>query len=240
MTAIVLLTHNRTELLKRVVEESLPLAGVPNQLFIVDNGSTDPHAKEYISTIPDAVKILLPNNSGTANGLNVGIKMAYDLGYTHFQLCSNDIFEAPNWVAERVKYIDSYPRSGMVSVRHGDVSKSVLSQEVLPIVSETPIGQFMISRDVIDKVGFLSTRYSRLYAPIDCDYAARCKGAGFINYYIPNIYFSHVGSHGGENTSPEYGYIKDDHLRITWPEYTQRLPSFNNPENCYIPYEPKI
>lgn len=244
--AIVLLTKDRKDLLKEVLEWNIPRTGVPCDLIIVDNGSTEPGAVEYITSIKGATKIMLPENTGIAHGLNIGLKYAYDQGYDYFQIAGNDILEQEGWVAEKLRYLKANPSTGMISIRCiNDVptlkgewpEKPTPKENAKPDLIEHVVGQFMLTREVVDLVGFFTTKFTTKYAPIDNDYNNRCNRLGLVNYYIPGFHFKHLGNE--VSTIRMYGYSKQESINVSWKEHQMMLRNvYTSKEKCKIPYEP--
>jgi GT2 family glycosyltransferase len=78
--------------------------------------------------------------------------------------------------------------------------------------AEMVIANFMISREVLDKVGLMDDRFDP-YGAIDLDYNKRCNAAGFTNYYLGGVVAHHIHDHDGQEL---YGYNKSEKVNETW------------------------
>ena len=228
--ALIILTKDRPDDLFHTYNHNIGNAGCECDIILVDNGTINREAEKIISLIPGN-KIRFSENIGIGNALNVGLHHAYSLGYEYFQFCANDIFEGHHWLVDKIRYTEHYPNSGILSTYHGAHGKSLTHVDIKPIEEAVVVGQFFISRKVVDKIGYF-VNFGGLYGPVDCNYNDRAKAAGFINYYVPDKYFSH--SLNKVNDKEIYGYDKQEHLKTTWAEHQRNHAFFN--ENYYVPF----
>lgn len=94
--AAVVVTYNRLEKLKTVLERLRAQTTPADWIVIVDNSSNDGTA-EYLATLDDAnaVIVRLEENTGGAGGFATGIKRAYELGADLFWLMDDDCYPRP-------------------------------------------------------------------------------------------------------------------------------------------------
>lgn len=255
-----MLSYERYETLKQVLEHNMNNAGYPFDLFIWDNGSQDKRVLKLLSE-QNAAVVYANKNEGIARPFNELMDSCYLLGYDAFHVMANDILEPDNWLADKITMIGALNKlhiplqngellgsptfvrvkSGMVSIAPGSHNYP----EVTPCFHEADIpaagypsvyypgdviGQFMITREVYEKIGGFNEEFG-YYGPIDNDYNARCAATGFVNYYIP-------GQSQHIDTSPAdlYGYNKAAAVAKTWPIHVENVKRYQeNPESCYMP-----
>jgi GT2 family glycosyltransferase len=95
--AAVVVTYNRLDKLKTVLEKLGAQTMPPEWIVIVDNASTDGTA-EYLDALSNPVLDLttLTENTGGAGGFATGMKRAYDLGADLFWLMDDDCYPEPD------------------------------------------------------------------------------------------------------------------------------------------------
>lgn len=226
--AVLMLSFERYDTLKRVLEHNLANAGCEFDLFIWDNGSKDERVLSMLRKTGGKVFSLV-SNKGIAYPLNVMMLYAYNRGYEAFHVMANDILEPNNWLADKVKYLSAFGKSGMISICPGPIPymPSYLSMD-MPFYFGDVIGQFMISRQVYEQVGRFREDFGH-YGPIDNDYNARCIAKGFVNYYIPGQSI-HLG-----DDNPGYGYNKHQVVAATWPVHVQNTVKYaQDPDSAYL------
>lgn len=219
----------------QVLQHNIETAGHPFDLYVWDNASTQQETRDFIidnshggSFFKKAYMCI--NNLGISKPLN---KMLNELqhSYDAFVFMANDIKEPSMWLYDRVKYLQAFPRSGMISISPHEVRPAYPEASIsgMQIYMGDVIGQFMISKQVLNKVGAFREDFGE-YGPIDNDYNYRCAMAGFVNYYIPG-----KAIHMPEETPTDYGYNKEERIAETWKEHVATLSRYNIPENIYIP-----
>lgn len=135
---------------------------------------------------------------GIANALNDGIDFMKYIGADAVAFLANDIIEPPGWLHKKVEALKSYPDAGVVASSIHEVETEIRPQLI--------IGNWLISKETIDKVGYFNESMFP-YGPIDLDYCQRCAAAGIKTYYVKYCLALHQGSHA---TGNEYGWSKDE------------------------------
>lgn len=230
--AVLMLSYNRFELLKQTIEHNRSNAGYPFDLYIWDNGSTDLRVKPFLNSLSGAKHVMYDyENSGIARPFNLLLR---DIGanYDAFVFMANDILEPDNWLRDRVNYMKMIPNSGMVSIAVGNHNYPSRMNNGMIIHPGHVIGQFMISREVFDTIGYLREDFG-LYGPIDNDYNIRCEKMGYVNYYLPVVKAIHLD----DKDDTQYGYSKSEQVSKTWAEFVNTLPRYNDLDNVYIPFD---
>jgi len=216
--AILMLSYERYDTLVQVLPNNLQNAGCSVDLFILDQGSKDPRVLEIISSLRNGDTLragmwhFRNDNIGIAAGFNYLLRQ--HPGYDAYQFMANDILEQPGWVAKKVEYLKAIPDSGMVSIPCGDHGYPSRKAGGLWLHPGDVIGQFMISRQVYEKVGAFREDFGK-YGPVDNDYNIRCAKAGFTNYYLPGMKAVHLDDHANDL----YGYDKAAAVAKSWPEF---------------------
>jgi hypothetical protein len=208
--AVILLTLNRNDLTKRVIDQNFFNSGYNADCYLIDNGS-------------DRVPYTLYNwegcnasfgKRGIAEGVNVGLKMTR--AYDGVCILANDILLPTNWLKNWVMFAERVSKTGIIGIH--------CVEHLPPLVdgihkTHTPFGNNFLTRELIDTIGGYNTEYDP-YGMQDQDYAERAILAGFTNYYIPDLRSEHIGHDVGNGT--EYRAMKDESLQraqAVWEKY---------------------
>ncbi len=97
-----IVTRNRSNLLKRCIEEVQKQSLKPDKLLIINNGSTD-NTLELLKSYD--VEVISQENSGSAGGWHSGIKYALDNNYNFIWLMDDDGFPDRTALQSLVKEI---------------------------------------------------------------------------------------------------------------------------------------
>ena len=162
--------------------------------ILVDNQLKAGHSAEYYNI----------NIEGIANAMNDGIDYMLENGYDAVAFLSNDIIEPKDWLQKKVWALQAYPGAGVVASSIHEVETEIRSQLI--------IGNWLISRATVEKVGYFNESMFP-YGPIDLDYCQRCAAAGIGTYYVKDCLALHNGSHA---TGNEYGWDKDKLVADGW------------------------
>jgi len=201
--AVVIVTFNRSHLLTGCLDGLAAQTASIDEIFVVDNASTDdtPQVLAARSDLPITI-LRQAENSGGAGGFHVGVKAAYQAGHDVIWLMDDDVVAHPNCLAA---LLATGAPAAMV-VREGPdgrlaeksamrfdlsspwvlkpktkaVDTEFATREQMP--STVPLENvafegFMVRREVIDAVGLPDPSYFIFYD--DCDYAIRIRRAGF-------------------------------------------------------------
>jgi GT2 family glycosyltransferase len=123
LVSVIIVNHNRAALLRACLESLLRPQGVPFEVVVVDNGSTDGSrgvVEAFASTAPFPVRLLRnAENLGFCAANNQGIRAS---GAPFVALLNNDAEAAPMWLAHlHAVFFD--PGVGMAASKilvHGD------------------------------------------------------------------------------------------------------------------------
>lgn len=203
LTAVVV-TYNRLSLLKRTVncllEQTCPL----DQIYIVNNGSTD-GTKEWLDS-QEQVTVIHQANVGGSGGFYTGIQRAFQDGADWIWCMDDDVFPRPTCLELLLKE-SNRPHTGILAPRRlldgkiytNDFQEydlthpfaSMYQQRLAKQIVDSPVeikgtafeGPF-IHRDVVDTIG-LPNKDFFIFCD-DTDYCLRAVKAGFKIYYIPD------------------------------------------------------
>lgn len=98
----VLVTFNRKSFLREVCASILAQSRLPDQVLVVDNGSTDSTTQFIAENFPALQILRLPNNMGCGYGFQAGIKRALENGFGYIWLLEDDIRLKPDTLAKLV------------------------------------------------------------------------------------------------------------------------------------------
>jgi GT2 family glycosyltransferase len=208
--AVILLTLNRNDLTKRVVDHNFKNSGYNADCFLVDNGSDQVPYEMYNWTNCNVSSKL----RGIAAGVNAGLRMTK--GYDGVCILANDILLPENWLLKWVNYSNLIPKTGIIGI-HCVENLPPLTDGVHKV--HTPFGDNYLTRELIDTIGGYNEEYDP-YGMQDRDFAERATIAGFTNYYLPELRSEHIGHDVGNGT--EYRRMKDESLgraQAVWEKY---------------------
>ncbi|MCG8153829.1 glycosyltransferase, partial [Pimelobacter simplex] len=201
--AVVVVTYNRADLLRGMLEGLAGLERAPDAVVVVDNASSD-HTREVLeaSRLPGLVAIHTTDNLGGAGGFRLGLQTAYDQGYDVMWLMDDDVVPAPDCLT-RLLEVDG---SCLIAVRE-DRSGALVEKAALRFDLRNPLAirpktasidstyatraempatvevenvafeGFLVRREVIDRIGLPDASYFIFYD--DVDFAIRARRAGF-------------------------------------------------------------
>lgn len=175
-------------------------------IFVVDNGSTDGSGRvlqRRFGTISNIKLILLKENTGFAEGNNVGIRRALENAADYVLMLNNDVVVTPHCIATLVEVAESDDHIGIVGAtnlflhdptriwysggvlhwargRFIDETSNTLydpNDRRIREVDDVAGSSMMVKRAVIEKVGLLWAPYFLCYE--ESDWCLRAKRGGF-------------------------------------------------------------
>ena len=223
MVSVILVTYNTRELLARCLE-ALPaaLTGIPYEIWVVDNGSTD-DTLAWLQTHYPQIQILSnPSNRGFAAANNQAMARAQG---RYFLLLNTDTIPRPGALAALVHYLEEHPEIGIAggSLLNPDGSPQgcaadfpTLGTELLLLTG--PIGRWLrgphfpfhppaespkpvdwvsgacllVRREVVEAIGGLDEGYF-MYGE-EVDWCWRARRAGWQVAVVPQARVIHLGS----------------------------------------------
>jgi rhamnopyranosyl-N-acetylglucosaminyl-diphospho-decaprenol beta-1,3/1,4-galactofuranosyltransferase len=201
--AAVVVTHNRADLLERMLAGLDAMERRPDCVIVVNNLSTD-HTRAVLERAvnPDLVAIHTTDNLGGAGGFHLGVKTAYDKGFDAMWLMDDDVVPVPDCLT-RLLEVDS---SCLTAVRE-DITGALVEKAAVRFDLRNPFSirpkkatidstypdrasmpptvpvanvsfeGFLVRREVIDTIGLPDPSYFIFYD--DVDFAIRARRAGY-------------------------------------------------------------
>ena len=179
-TTIVLLNWNSLDLLKNCLDLIEKNTSLPYSIIIVDNGSVD-DSVEYLSKSKYQT-VLLDENTGFSKGMNTGISKSNKID--NIILMNVDAEPQLGWLEEMYNTYNKFHNVGLIGPLGNNIPSQYQSLEFVKQDAQVMILMFycvFISRELINKIGFLDERYG-LGGYEDNDFSYRSILAGFKNY----------------------------------------------------------
>jgi len=204
--SLIIPTWQRRDLILRLLDLLEAQTRPPNEVIVVDNGSTDGTADAIGSR---ATVISLPENSGFAHAVNLGILASCG---QWVGILNNDVEPRPDWLEKLLLSNKSFVTGKTLSYHHSDTldgTQDLLSQVAMPwragngrpdaesynyrcsiqFASWTAV---LYRREVFDRIGLLDESFGSYYE--DIDFGIRCALAGIDGEYQPAAVALHLGS----------------------------------------------
>lgn len=243
--SIIVLTFNELKYTKMCLDSLVKYTGIPFELIIVDNGSTDgtgDYLKQFRSVIKDCPlcmdyrTIFNRKNRGFAAGNNQGIRVSTG---RYVVLLNNDTVLTPNWLVNLVYCGECISSSGIIGPRTNAVASKQLievsykdleeMQRFARSFNRTDSSRwfqvdrlsafcFVIKREVIDSIGLLDERFQIGIAEDD-DYCIRARKAGYLLYCAGDTFIHHFRSRtfiGNGIDRERIGRINHQKLKKKW------------------------
>ncbi len=201
-----IVTFNRKDLLVEAIDAVLNQTHPVQQLFVVDNASTDDTEvlleERGLLEHPLVTYLRMEDNLGGAGGFHLGVKAAYDRGFDRIWLMDDDVVPAPDCLS----HLMAQDEACLMAVREDTagrlVEKAALRFDlrnplaIKPKTSmvETAYGErdampgrvelenvafegFLVRREVVDAIGLPDPAYFIFYD--DVDFAVRARRVGY-------------------------------------------------------------
>ncbi len=200
--AVVVVTYNRADLLRSMLEGLGRLERPADAVIVVDNASTD-HTAEVLgsSSLPGLQVVRSEENLGGAGGFHLGVRTAYEQGFDRIWLMDDDVVPHPTCLGVLMSYdqdclmavredtrgrlvekaatrfdltnpLAIRPKTGMVETAYG-------SREAMPELVEVEnvaFEGFMVRRGIVERIGLPDPSFFIFYD--DVDFALRARRAG--------------------------------------------------------------
>jgi GT2 family glycosyltransferase len=218
--AVVIPSWNGRRWLDGCLESVLAQTRRPDEIILVDNGSTDgsvPYARERFR---DAHVLELGRNTGFAAAANLGLRTA---GTEAVALVNQDVRLQPDWLERTCRALDGAPRAASVATKLLDLADPTLLYDTGDILRRDGVceqrgrferddgrfdepaevfgacaGAALYRREAVLELGGFEERFF-LYLE-DADLALRLRLAGWTCVYEPAVAL-HAGE--GSGTPPE-------------------------------------
>jgi rhamnopyranosyl-N-acetylglucosaminyl-diphospho-decaprenol beta-1,3/1,4-galactofuranosyltransferase len=203
--AVVVVTHNRADLLARMLDGLVAQTRTPDAVIVVDNASGD-HTQQVLdrSDLPLQV-ITSEENLGGAGGFRIGMEAAYAGGWDRIWLMDDDVVPAAGCL-EVLMGVEADLADCLMCVREdlagelveksattfdlrnplsikpktASVESTYGTRAAMPPLVEIQVVAFegfLVTRRVVDAVGLPDPEFFIFYD--DADFALRARKAGF-------------------------------------------------------------
>lgn len=216
-------TFNRLELLKRVIECLRNQTYKLEKIIVVNNSSTD-GTSEWLDQQSD-LYVITQDNLGGAGGFHTGVKYCYENGADWTWMMDDDVFPNPNCLEKLLSYknevlcMQPYRYfSDNVLVKwqaHYDLKKARIipvdfSKEI-NIINNCCFEGCLINREVVKEIGFPDTRF--FIAVDDSSYGWRISKQ-FQIFYVRDARMVRAKKSTDGNNSQMYEYytLRNRHL----------------------------
>jgi GT2 family glycosyltransferase len=202
--AVVVVTHNRADLLVGMLDGLAAQTHAPDAVVVVDNGSTD-HTSEVLALAAEGtdlpIEVITQGNVGGAGGFHRGVRAAYDGGYDRVWLMDDDVVPAPDCLAALMavdedcliavredlggalveKAAIEFDLHNPLSIRpkRSSVDSTYADRASMPALVEVEnvaFEGFMVRRAVVEEIGFPDPAFFIFYD--DVDFAVRARESG--------------------------------------------------------------
>lgn len=200
--AVVVVTHNRADLLACMLDGLAAQTRAPDAVFVVDNASTD-HTRAVLDARADLPLHVTASqdNLGGAGGFHLGVRQAYAAGFDRVWLMDDDVVPAPACLA----VLMAVDEDCLIAVRE-DLDGTLVEKAAIDFDLRNPLAirpkrstvdsvyadraampelvevenvafeGFMVRRDVVAQIGFPDPSFFIFFD--DAEYAVRARRAG--------------------------------------------------------------
>lgn len=244
---IMMVTYNRLELTKRMLDSLFQKTKYPFNIVIIDNGSTDGTVEfltDYFENskadVVTATLFFNSKNKGIAVGRNQAMKIADENFPNTKWYCTidNDVELPDGWLTECIDIMSKNPNYGMIGVN--------MEGKPYPLVTKNgktfqnkPAGNLgtacmVFPKSIHQMLGFFNTEYG-LYGEEDADWGMRGRVLGISMGYVKEM-GNHFGV--GENDQGEYREWKTEKHSENLTQFNQNCAAYSSKrKQLYIPYK---
>lgn len=223
-----MLNIDRFQMGKLCLETALSNCGLNDiELLVLDNGSTDKRAIEYLSKIAD-VFISEKQNIGVAKGFNKLLRKATG---QYIALIDNDILLNKGWLKDLLYFNKQIKNSG-ISAIHCVLEKGEYNGNVFLPPNGIVYSTRFFNRAFLNNAGGFDETIS-IYGYEDSQYCIRSVVGGYMNYYIPNQSSIHLGEDFSSDN--EFRKFKNEQLKINLPKFQESIRKVVDNRNYKIP-----
>jgi GT2 family glycosyltransferase len=115
--AIILVNWNNFDVTIDCIESLKQIDYPAHTIIVVDNGSVDAPADQFLELHPDIVLIKSASNLGFTGGNNLGFQYSIEHGFDYSMMLNNDTFVAPDFLTHLINYMESQPSVGIIQPR---------------------------------------------------------------------------------------------------------------------------
>lgn len=193
--AVIIVNYNGERWLTRCLDSLRGTIGVDRRIIVVDNGSTDRSVEIVRENFPEVELLCAGENLGFCEGNNRGIGQALAGGAELVALLNPDTWVEPDWLRELVAVLESEAAPGIVGAvqlgydddRFNSWTMTAVPQHLAELedvgrarrwipVDWVEGACLLISRQVLDEIGWLDPLFFAFYEEIDLCRRARAHG----------------------------------------------------------------
>lgn len=224
---VIILNWNGEHVIAPCLRSLLEVRDVDLEIIVVDNDSGDGSPEIVRREFPGVELIVNDRNLLFAEGNNVGLRRAMELGGRYFMLLNNDTVVDPGFALPMLEALKGESRVGIVGPqvlyhddpgriwygggdfyplvwvpRHRDIRRPADSVDSQAGETAYVSGcAMMFGLELIEEIGLLDPSY-RMYCE-DVDFCQRAREKGWICLYVPSARIWHkVSSASGGGFSP--------------------------------------
>ena len=260
--SVIILNWNNPQDTLQCLESAHKIDYPTFEILIVDNGSSDNSCELITANFPNDLLIKNKKNLGFAEGNNIAIKVALKNNADYIFFLNNDAVVSPDILSVLVSHAQKIPKAGALgpkifnfdftrtlqnvgffwlshlanfaALKDHVIKKSIEEKNCIPVDFVTGCA-FLVSRKVIEKVGFMDGRFFLIWEEID--WQMRMKKAGYCNIVIPFTHVWHKNSAsfvgGNEGIIKRYFFFRNRLLFI------EKNLSFKEKTQIYLKVFPK-
>jgi GT2 family glycosyltransferase len=200
--AVVVVTHNRADLLGRMLDGLVAQTWQPDAVIVVDNASGD-HTQQVLDRHDLPLQVIRSEeNVGGAGGFRIGMETAYVAGWDRIWLMDDDVVPAPDclatlmavdepclmcvredldgWLVEKSATTFDLRNPLAIKPKTASVETTYGTRDAMPPLVEIQVVAFegfLVRREVVAAVGLPDPEFFIFYD--DADFALRARKAGY-------------------------------------------------------------
>jgi GT2 family glycosyltransferase len=194
----------------------------PKEIICVDNGSTADSARMIKNAFPGVTLLTSEKNIGFGGGMNLGIRIAIEVGCDYVLCINNDAFtDDPDFIDKLVDAFNANPRTGIAGGVEMDESGTTVRYSGYSGDSKYQLkasgAAFVISRRAIEAAGLYDDRFFLGYE--DHDLFIRVEKKGFEVVTVEEAAFRHSRAAARSQYIPLFVYLEARNRTIMFARF---------------------
>lgn len=203
----IVLNYNNISSSLSCIDSILNLGILESDVVFVDNSNSELNCNIINSNYRGISTLISGSNLGYAGGNNIGIKYLFERGYDFFIIINNDsklidisFLDDLNALPSNVAFIGLNISDKNISQRSSKFFEILYKEKFSfdPYYDNTFVKDylisgagFIISRKIIDKIGYFDENYFLYFEELDFIYRAYCSGYVSLGYIINKPHLVH-------------------------------------------------